>query len=134
MITSMFISMFLINLCMPLIMIEKISDFYISLNTIYGSFFMASAMVLAMAFTMKLSYLTVLLNSVILVLSYFAIRNQWFVNDNFFLRDMIPHHSMALQTSSHILEKTKDSRIRELAINIYDSQTKEINFMKNLVA
>lgn len=126
--------MFVINLLMPLIMIEKISDFYISLNTIYGSFFMASAMVLSMVFSMKLSYLTVLVNTIVLVLSYYAIRNQLFVNDNFFLRDMIPHHSMALQTSKHIIERTSSPKIHKLATNIYSSQTREIEFMKNLIS
>jgi uncharacterized protein (DUF305 family) len=118
---------------MPLIMIKDISDYRISLNSIYGSFFMGSSMILSMSFTMKLSNLTIIMNSIIVVLSVIALRNQTFVSDTFFLLDMIPHHSMALQTSSHILEKTKDPRIRELAKNIYDSQIKEINYMKSLL-
>jgi hypothetical protein len=126
----MFVSMFLINILMPLIMIEKSSDYYISLNIIYGSFFMASSMVLSMSLIMKLSYSTLLLNSVILIVSYLGIRNQWLVNDSFFLRDMIPHHSMALQTSKYIKERTNDPKIQELANTIYNSQTKEIQYMK----
>ena len=126
----MFFSMFIINLLMPLIMIEKVSDFYISLNSIYGSFFMASSMVLSMGGSMKLSYFTLVLNTLLLVVSYLAIRNQWFVNETFFLRDMIPHHSMALQMSKYIKERTNDPKIQELANTIYNSQTKEIQFMK----
>ena len=133
MILFMFVSMFFINLLMPLVMIYKKEDYYISLNNIYGSLFMASSMVLSMGLSMNLTTITLLTHMTLLVISYMAIRNQWFVNDIFFLRDMIPHHSMALQTSSHILGKTKDPKIKELATNIYNSQTKEIDYMKSLV-
>lgn len=129
----MFISMFIINIFMPLIMIYRISDYYISLNNIYNSFFMSSIMIMSMYFYMPYSKIYLLLFTTISILSYLAIRNQWFVNDTFFLRDMIPHHSMALQTSSHILEKTQDPKIRELANNIYNSQIKEIDFMKSKI-
>jgi len=129
----MFISMFLINLLMPIIMIKDINDYRISLNSIYGSFFMGSSMVLSMIFTMKLSNFVIILNSIIIVLSILALRNQIFVSDKLFLLDMIPHHSMALQTSSHILEKTKDPRIKDLAKNIYNSQIKEIDYMKSML-
>lgn len=125
--------MFLINLLMPIIMIKDINDYRISLNSIYGSFFMGSSMVLSMIFTMKLSNFVIILNSIIIVLSILALRNQIFVSDKLFLLDMIPHHSMALQTSSHILEKTKDPRIKDLAKNIYNSQIKEIDYMKSML-
>jgi len=133
MIFFMFISMFLINILMPIIMIYRISDYYISLNNIYSSLFMASAMILAMRLYMNVPNNILILQSIILVFSYLALRNQWFVNDTFFLRDMIPHHSMALQTSSHIIEKTQDLKIKELANNIYNSQIKEIDFMRSKI-
>jgi hypothetical protein len=129
----MYVSMFLINLIMPILMIKDVNHYRVSLNNIYGSFFMASSMVLSMIFTMKLSNLTIIINSIIVVLSVLALRNQLFVSDKFFLLDMIPHHSMALQTSSHILEKTKDPRIKDLAKTIYDSQIKEIEYMKSIL-
>jgi hypothetical protein len=118
---------------MPIIMIKDINDYRISLNSIYGSFFMGSSMVLSMIFRMKLSNFVIILNSIIIVLSILALRNQIFVSDKLFLLDMIPHHSMALQTSSHILEKTKDPRIKDLAKNIYNSQIKEIDYMKSML-
>jgi hypothetical protein len=114
---------------MPLIMIYKPSDYYISLNNIYASLIMASSMILLM----PVSKIILLINILILVLSILAIRNQWFVNDNAFLRDMIPHHSMALLTSSHIVNKTKNSDLKNLATTIYNSQTKEIEYMKGLI-
>lgn len=118
---------------MPIAMIYTFNEYYISLNNIYNSFLMASLMCILMYFYMPFSKIYLLLFTTISIVSYLAIRNQWFVNDTFFLRDMIPHHSMALQTSYHILEKTKDPRIKELATNIYNSQVKEIEIMKNFI-
>ena len=118
---------------MPFIMIFNTSDYYISLNNIYASLIMASAMILAMNFVMPLSNNIIILNLIILAISILGIRNQWFINDKMFLRDMIPHHSMALQTSSHIIKKTNNSKLKELATNIIYSQTKEIQDMKNLL-
>jgi hypothetical protein len=115
---------------MPLIMIKNVSDYRISLNIIYASFFMGFSMLLIMSYN-DIRYLTASLIG--LVLSVFAIRNQWFIGDKQFLQDMIPHHSMALLTSSHILGKTRDPRIRELAENIFKLQQQEIVYMKSMI-
>lgn len=129
----MFTSMFLINTFMPLIMINTPSHFYFSLNNFYGSLIMASSMILSMGFIMKLSMIIILVNIAILIISVVALRNQWYVNDTYFLRDMIPHHSMALLTSSAILERSNDSKIKELASGILKTQVNEINIMKQLL-
>lgn len=121
--------MFLINLSMPLIMIKNVSDYRISLNIIYASFFMGFSMLIVMYYD-DIRCLTVSLIGV--VLSVLAIRNQWFIADKQFLQDMIPHHSMAILTSSHILETTRDPRIRELAYSIINSQEQEIAYMKSM--
>jgi hypothetical protein len=125
----MVVSMFFINILMPIVMIKNISDYRISLNNIYMSAFMSFSMILTMNHNMKYN----ILSFVGLIISILLIRNQTFISDKQFLLDMIPHHSMALQTSSFILEKTKDPRIKELASNIYNSQTKEITYMKSLL-
>lgn len=126
----MFLAMFLINLGMPLIMIKNITDYRISLNNIYASFFMAFSMLLIMSFN-DIKYLA--LSIIGLILSTLAIKNQLFIGDSQYLYDMIPHHSMALLTSSHILEKTKNPRIKELAYNINNSQAQEIVYMKSII-
>jgi uncharacterized protein (DUF305 family) len=59
-----------------------------------------------------------------------AIRNQWLIKDKQYIRDMIPHHSMALLTSSIAKNKASDNNIKELAKSIEENQTKEINLMK----
>jgi hypothetical protein len=66
---------------------------------------------------------------ILLVLSIIAIRNQWLIDDKQYLRDMIPHHSMAILTSNKAKESSNNN-IKELARNIEENQTKEINLMK----
>ena len=116
---------------MPIIMINDIKDFYISLNNTYASLCMASLMVISMKLIMDIPINILVLNLVIFILSLLALRNQYFVNDTFYLRDMIPHHSMAILTSKHIQNRTKNPKIKELAKNILETQQKEIMLMKN---
>lgn len=60
-------------------------------------------------------------------------RNQMYIDDSEYLKEMIEHHSMALLTSESILEKTSSERVRKLAENIGNTQEAEINYMKQLV-
>jgi len=50
---------------------------------------------------------------------------------------MIPHHSMAVLMSKKLLEKYDNiilhPEIKQLAMNIIDSQQNEINFMKKYI-
>jgi hypothetical protein len=69
----------------------------------------------------------------ILLFCWFAIRRQWFIRENQYLRDMIPHHSMAILTSRAILTKTEKPHIRELASSIEQTQKDEIARMKNIL-
>lgn len=47
-----------------------------------------------------------------------------------FIRNMIPHHQMALDMAKDELKKGKDPAAREMARNIIDAQTKEISMMR----
>jgi hypothetical protein len=60
------------------------------------------------------------------------VRSQETVSDLDYMRAMIPHHSIAIMTSTraHI----KDPRVRELADGIIDAQVREIGEMKRLIA
>jgi Ca2+/Na+ antiporter len=60
-------------------------------------------------------------------------RNQVAINDKQYLEGMIEHHSMALLTSEEILKKTDDYDIAKLAKNIIQTQSDELNTMKNLL-
>ena len=59
-------------------------------------------------------------------------RAQTLVDDTTFMRAMIPHHSIAILTSTqaHI----RDPRVRELADQIIEAQVREIEEMKLLIA
>ena len=61
-------------------------------------------------------------------------RGQWFVSDRDYLRDMIPHHSMALLTSRARADRTTDVRVRRLAEQIGGAQEREIREMQRLLA
>lgn len=61
-----------------------------------------------------------------------AVRSQETVDDVAYMKAMIPHHSIAVLTSSraHI----RDSRVRALADEIIEAQVREIDEMKRLIA
>ncbi len=64
--------------------------------------------------------------------SLWLVRSQATVGDVDYMKAMIPHHSIAIMTSSraHI----KDPRVRELADQIIEAQVREIGEMKALIA
>jgi hypothetical protein len=59
------------------------------------------------------------------------VRSQATIGDVAYMRAMIPHHSIAILTSSRA--RIEDPRVRKLADGIIASQTKEIGEMKNLI-
>ncbi|MBL0768908.1 DUF305 domain-containing protein [Sphingopyxis sp. DHUNG17] len=64
--------------------------------------------------------------------SLWLVRSQATVGDISYMKAMIPHHSIAILTSSraHI----RDPRVRELADEIIKAQVREIDEMKRLIA
>jgi len=64
--------------------------------------------------------------------SLWLVRSQETVSDIDYMRAMIPHHSIAVLTSTqaHI----RDPRVRELADQIIEAQVQEIAEMKRLIA
>lgn len=58
-------------------------------------------------------------------------RSQYFVNDDEYMNAMIPHHSIAILTSSRA--DIEDIRVRELADQIIASQEREIREMNWLI-
>lgn len=47
-----------------------------------------------------------------------------------FIKQMIPHHQMAVMMANMLLQSTSRPEMKELAQNIIDAQTKEINEMR----
>lgn len=59
-------------------------------------------------------------------------RSQATIGDVAYMKAMIPHHSIAILTSSRA--KIEDARVRKLADGIIEAQKKEIGEMKDLIA
>jgi Ca2+/Na+ antiporter len=136
----MFIGSFLIQyFVMSPIMSYKTENITNSLGKVYLSTLMGLFMVLleiAMhdhqydVFSLK-NY--VFVGGLILVVIYLY-RTQKYVTDKQYLEEMIEHHSMALLTSNRILEKTNDYNVSKLAKNILQTQTDEIQRMKEMLS
>ena len=60
------------------------------------------------------------------------VRSQRTVTDTEYMRAMIPHHSIAILTSTRA--QLRDPRVRELAATIAETQRREIAEMKALIA
>lgn len=130
----MFVSMLLIHLfLMPWIMIADVSDYRISLNQVYGGVFMASAMVFFESLVFMPMWPLLLAMFILMIGSALCVRFQIGINDTMYLRDMIPHHSMAVLTSRPRVKYAKDPRVLKLAETILAAQLAEIHQMKTIL-
>ncbi|MEH6719968.1 MAG: DUF305 domain-containing protein [Aurantimonas endophytica] len=67
----------------------------------------------------------------VFALSLWLVRGQATVNDSEYMEAMIPHHSIAIMTSTRA--QISDPRVRKLADEIIEAQEKEIAEMKYLI-
>ena len=110
-----------------------------SLGKIYISLVMAFIMGILEVIMHDMHQKTVSLNYYIPLFLCFGVsvwlyRKQIAVNEVNYLREMIEHHDMALFTSKNLLEKPDVSpKVREFATKIVDTQTKEIDEMKQFI-
>ena len=111
---------------------------FFSETRLYMAFVMGATMATVMLLFMLKMYenqsanVAILVGSVaVFALSLWLVRSQETVDDVSYMRAMIPHHSVAILTSSraHI----RDPRVRELADNIIEAQVREIDEMKRLI-
>ena len=75
-------------------------------------------------------YLTLLFLITVLIYLY---KNQEFINDKEYLKEMIENNSTALLTSEGILQKTNSERVKRLAENIIETRQKGIDYMNELI-
>lgn len=68
---------------------------------------------------------------VVAVLFFLAIRGQWFIDENEYLRGMIPHHSMAIMMSKRL--KERPNHINLFLDRIIKGQSDEIKEMKMIL-
>lgn len=104
----------------------------------YMALYMGAAMAIVMLAFMLGMYTRSRLNAtifvssaVLFVIGVFLVRSQNTVEDVAWMKAMIPHHSIAILTSSRA--KISDPRVRELADEIIEAQMREIDEMKRLI-
>ena len=120
------------------------NDLYLSYTLFYGGLLMASNMIwsheivhyISMGhFNKKLFIFGILLSITIVFL---LLRNQFIVNEEQWLKRMIPHHSTALTTTNKLLknrekELKNDPQLFKLAKDIVYNQQLEIIQMKHML-
>ena len=79
----------------------------------------------------KLNYLILGISMLTFGISLWLVRSQSTIEDVSWMRAMIPHHSIAVLTSSRA--NIEDARVKELSENIIEAQVKEIDEMKKLI-
>lgn len=112
---------------------------FFSETRLYMALYMGAVMAVVMLAFMWGMYKNTAMNIAILVLSgivfagsLFLVRSQATIADVSWMRAMIPHHSIAILTSTRA--NISDPRVRELADEIISAQRKEIDEMKTLIA
>ena len=68
----------------------------------------------------------------VFAVALWLVRSQTTVDDVSYMRAMIPHHSIAILTSERA--RISDPRVRKLADQIIESQRREIEEMRTLIA
>ena len=110
-----------------------------SLNRLVASLVMGCVMTIVMlgfmwsmyrGTTVKIAVISV---SAVLGMSLLLVnRNQALINDESFMRSMVPHHSIAINNATKA--DIRDPRVRRLADAIIESQLVEIAQMQRLIA
>lgn len=134
----MLLASFIVMFFVMYSMIANFSHFYFSANKFYMTFLMISPMALIMLAFManmyknkKINTGIVILCGVVFVVFYAFIRNQTFIDDEGYMKSMIPHHSAAILVSEKA--DLDDPEVKELAEQIIQSQREEIAQMKSIL-
>ena len=111
---------------------------FFSETRLYMALYMGAAMAVVMlAFMLnmyrnKAANLAILVGATVLFVGgVYLVRSQETVEDVAWMKAMIPHHSIAILTSSRA--QISDPRVRDLADRIIEAQEKEIGEMKALI-
>ena len=125
---TMFIIMLLAGLLSTMnVWVDKLSDIRYGINDFYMIFLMTGWMFLFMGYNDNNNQIMLIGLATVIIFIY-LIRTQMFVNQNQYIKNMIPHHSMAIHMSKKLLKK--DNNIDNLLNNIIETQINEIKFMK----
>ena len=134
MVMLMFVAMYALMYAM----VDRFANVYNSLNQFYMAALMTAAMVLIELVVMagmypdkRLNRILIAIGTVVLVGSWFGIREQAAIGDRQFLRSMIPHHAGAILMCEEA--PVTDPRIQALCREIIRSQQEEIRTMSALL-
>ncbi|MBU4531471.1 MAG: DUF305 domain-containing protein [Alphaproteobacteria bacterium] len=112
---------------------------WFSQTRMWMALYMGAAMAVVMLGFMLGMYTSKKLNIAILAIavlmfsvSLYLVRSQDTVGDEAWMKAMIPHHSIAILTSSRA--NLSDPRVRDLADEIIEAQRREIAEMEALIA
>ncbi len=117
---------------------QIIDHFWFSETRTYMTLIMGGAMMIIMLLLMLKMYKNKTMNTIILIggalviaVSIWLVRSQATVDDVDYMEGMIPHHSIAILSSTEAM--IKDMRVRQLADEIIDAQRREIKEMEWLI-
>ena len=136
---TMMIGSFIIQfIVMSCIMTNSYKNITFTIGKFYMSVIMALLMGLLEVFMFDIhmriiSLYYYLILFFILSIFIYLYRNQIYIEDKDYLKEMIEHHSMAVLTSEEILQKTQSERVKKLAEAILTTQKKEIEYMRQLI-
>lgn len=111
-------------------MIEKAEHYYVSLNQFYMATLMGLCMILIEGAMHPMPVIAWISTIAAIVFVIICIRLQIGVSDSQYLRDMIPHHSMAIVTSR---AKRDKEEVKEIASKIEYVQKAEIERMIRMI-
>jgi hypothetical protein len=128
----MFVGMIVIQVfAMPYMMAERPDHVYFSITQGWMGAAMGAAMVALGGLLHPMPLWAWLLCIIVGVVSVLGYRLQWLISDREYIREMIPHHSMALVTSRPRVRESQDPVIVRLAEQIITVQEREIAEMKH---
>lgn len=113
----------------------KLSDIRFHLNDIYMALLMCGWCLIIMGIY-YINPAILLIGIISTAIIFYCIRNQLFIDENQYVKGMIPHHSMAILMSDKLLQKVYNNtinispEIKKLANVIIRNQEDEINYMK----
>ncbi|MEW9919832.1 DUF305 domain-containing protein [Marimonas sp. MJW-29] len=117
----------------------ELGHVFFSETRAYMALYMGAVMAIVMLLFMWGMYENRAANIAILLVSgaifagsLFLVRSQTTIADVSWMKAMIPHHSIAILTSSRA--NISDPRVKELANEIIEAQRREIDEMKALIA
>lgn len=118
--------------------VDKLSHIYLSTTRLYMALLMVAPMAVLMLLLMPDMYKNKKMNKIIMfsgvfifVLVLVLLRTQVPIEDEQYMKAMIPHHSSAILTSQEA--DIKDPEVKQLSKEIIETQEREIAQMKDIL-